>query len=217
MLKVSWYETSRVVGRLFQGRAKLSSRAKILKNRAQTLLPNVDRRIIFQLEIPAIKHHPFDIETALYRLRVHPLLQNRGLYKVITELAYNLGEHAGGGYLAINEIVEDGRRALEVVAIDNGLGIDDLQEQLRLSELSHEVSFGSTLRGRGTCIICYNPDFVDAQSQGKRWVRSNSGPLYLFGRGSVTQGTYFRLVFAIQDSMRQRLTSRAFDLIRRVV
>jgi serine/threonine-protein kinase RsbT len=49
----------------------------------------------------------------------------------ISEIARNITAHAGAGEIVIREVVEGGRRGLEVVARDDGPGIADVESVLR--------------------------------------------------------------------------------------
>ena len=49
----------------------------------------------------------------------------------ISEIARNITVHAGAGEIILRELDEDGRRGLEVIARDEGPGIDDVDRVMR--------------------------------------------------------------------------------------
>jgi serine/threonine-protein kinase RsbT len=78
----------------------------------------------------------FDITVGLSKLRTDMMaigLSNYEVTRVATaasELAHNILKYAGSGYLRYSEQIDGTREGVEVIAHDNGPGIDDLEMAL---------------------------------------------------------------------------------------
>jgi serine/threonine-protein kinase RsbT len=66
----------------------------------------------------------------------------------ISEIARNIMSHAGGGEIAISAVAIDGRKAIEVVASDEGPGIADVERAMQ-DGYSTGAGLGLGLPGAG--------------------------------------------------------------------
>jgi serine/threonine-protein kinase RsbT len=99
-------------------------------------------------------HIASDADTVRARERGRDLAIDIGLSRTdatfvataISEIARNITMHAGDGEITLTELVEDGRRGIEVVARDDGPGIRDVSEVLR-EEFDSAAGLGVGLWG----------------------------------------------------------------------
>lgn len=84
-----------------------------------------------------------EIKRFAARLAFSPTDLNR-IEVATSELACNMVKHAGGGRLLVSELARDGHTGLEIVAVDEGPGIPDLERALTAG-FSTTGSFGDGL------------------------------------------------------------------------
>ncbi len=92
-----------------------------------------------------------------------PLGEQAMVVAVITELACNIVDHAGGGELLLHPIEDAGRRGIAVVARDHGPGIPNIKEAL---QASYSVAAGLGLGLRGVKGLTDSLDIVSVPGKG---------------------------------------------------
>lgn len=85
------------------------------------------------------------------------------LAAVITELACNVIDHAGGGELLLRTIEDVGRRGIAVIASDHGPGIPNIKDAL---QASYSVAAGLGLGLRGVKGLTDSLDIVSVPGRG---------------------------------------------------